>query len=189
MSKYKYTLSDVKKNMISIKTKLEKKDMDDIFWVYAESKSFKPINKLDIKNNKETKSVVNKKEDIAKYLLEINPTKYANKHFAKINIWFNDKLLGNLENQNISDYKNTDVLSITIMIYLTNSNGEFTTNNSNIWSIKLIYSLEDLLKSKFSMDDIENIMRITKDKHVRSDLIGGISYNDFIKILRKKADE
>ena len=118
MSKYKYSLSDVKKNMISIQTKLEKKD-------------------------------------IAKYLLEINPTKYANKHFAKINIWFNDKLLTDLENFNISESKNTDVLAITIMIYLTNSDGKFTTNSSNIWSIKLIYSLEDLLKSKFSMEDIE----------------------------------
>jgi hypothetical protein len=56
--------------MISIQTKLEEKNMDDVFWLYADRKSFKPINKLNIKNNKETKSIVHKKEDIIKYLLQ-----------------------------------------------------------------------------------------------------------------------
>ena len=185
MSKYKYTLNDVKKNLLSIQTKLEKKDMDDQFWVIADRNDFKPIKKLVVGKGKETKTIVKKKEDIVKHMLE-NNTKYANKHFAKINIWFNDNLLENLENQTISDSKDKDILSISIMIYLTNSDGKLTTSSSNIWSIKLIYSLDDLLKTKFTMEDIENIMRIVKDKHVQSDLIGGIAYSDFIKILRKK---
>ena len=112
---------------------------------------------------------------------------YKNKHFANIQIWFNDDLLESIDNKKLSDIKDTKLVSIIIIIHLLNSNGKFTNNKNNIWSIKVTYTVEDFLNSKLNLDNVNSLMRIVRDKFVISDLIGVVSYKTLKEKIQKMA--
>ena len=175
--------------IITFKNKLSTKNITKEFWIIADREDFKPLRKITIKNNKENKTTVRKKEEIEENLLNDKESYYKNKHFANIQIWFNDDLLESIDNKNLSDIKDNKLVSIIIMIHLLNDNGKFTNNKNNIWSIKVTYTVDDFLNLKLDLDNVNSLMRIVRDKFAISDLIGGVSYKTLKTKLQKMANE
>ena len=179
-----YTLEQIKNNIITFKNKLSTKNITKEFWIIADRDDFTPLRKITIKNNKEIKTTVRKKEELKENLLNNKESYYKNKHFANIQIWFNDDLLETIDNKKLSDIKDTKLVSIIIMIHLLNDNGKFT---NNIWSIKVTYTVDDFLNFKLDLDNVNSLMRIVRDKFAISNLIGGISYKTLKAKLQKMA--
>ena len=99
-----YTLEQIKKNLVSFNKKIISKNMNNNFWVIADRSDFKPLKKINIKNNKEIKTNIHSIKEIRDNILDIKGEYYKDKKFADIKITINVEILEKINI--INEYKN-----------------------------------------------------------------------------------
>jgi hypothetical protein len=196
--KNSHTMRNIKKNIISIKKKLEDKKMTNVFWVLAERSDFKPLTKTVIKNNEEIKNIIHSMKEIRDNLLDEKGEYYKNKKLASIKISFHEDVINKLEKSNYNGFLNDSILlhkdylfikekpiiSISITIFPIDEEG--TMNPENLWGIKVNYFIDDFTGIKFKIKNVEVLMRLVSDSVIKSDLNEGMSYKNLSLQLNKK---
>lgn len=195
-------LKSIKKNINSIKMKLEEKKMTNIFWIIAERADFKPLTKIIKKNNEEIKECIHSIKELKEHFLDDKGEYYKNKKLASIKIVFHQEIINKLNklehegflnslllnNKEYSFIKEKPILTITINIYTLDSYGNINLNenNNNNWGSKINYFIDDFSFINFKLKNLEILMRMTSDSLIRTDLTDGITYKNLSNKLKKK---
>lgn len=170
-------LLSIKENMISFQNELIKRKIDNKFWVIADRDDFKPLRKIVTTDGISKKYTLETLYDLENYLIDKEGLKYKSKHFAYIEIKFNENLIENLELKDISEVIKEIVITVNVIIYKINEKGKIETDLLHNWSTGIKFDVSDLLDLKFSMKNIESIVQITKDKKVVLNLDSyGVNY-------------
>ena len=191
------TLKNIKKNILSVKKKLEEKKMTNIFWVLAERADFKPLTKTTIKDDEEIKTIIHSIKELRDNLLEEKGEYYKGKKLASIKIIFVSDTLNKLEKINyngllnnsilthkdFSFIKEKPILSIIINVFPIDETGNINPENS--WGLKVNYYTDDFSSIKFKLKNVEVLMRLVSDSVIKSDLNDGITYKNLSAQLNK----
>jgi hypothetical protein len=194
------SLNNIKKNLESMKKKLEDKNMDNIFWVIADRADFKPLTKIIVKSGKEVKQVIHSIKELRDNLLDEKGEYYKKKKLSSIKITFDTGVLNKLSKLEYSGLlsehilnkkeflfiKEKPILSIEINVYPVDDSGNINTNSNSCWGVKVNYYIDDFTGIKFKLKNIEVLMRLTSDSVVKSDLNKGIEYKNLAVQLNKK---
>lgn len=189
MSKYKYTLEEVKDNLIKLDQKLDDKKRGRGFWVIATRSDFKPIKLKETINGKVTEKVLVNINDIKKELLEGNEQYYIGKKLAYVKIFIDTISLNDPKefNEKIFDkIKNDSFCGIIVDIYIVDENGEIGKQNRKDWRCIVKFTIDDMMKYKLKFSDAETIMRQVADRLVVTTGFGGMYFKDYAKLVKKK---
>ncbi len=149
--------------LVKLRDKIEQNHMNE-FWIDC-TDSDPEI--LTDKTIKEIRSLIS--DDISKY---------ANKHWANIQITFRPKI-------NFAKLKSSDtILTINIEIFLVSSDGKINTSVADVWSLVIQYTMDELFENKFNIKELKQMIKIAQNKKIVTDL-GGISYTQWQKKLKK----
>lgn len=185
MTNYKYTVDEVKENLLNLQKKLEDKDRDNIMWIIADRQDFRP---LEIEENGKRKTVQRHKQ-INKYLLNENKKHYfIGKKLAGIEYLFDNDIINKINENNYKKYLEEPIFQIRIVINEIDDEGKIgdETDRYHTWELKVVFLLEDLLNKKAKYRDGEKLMRIVaSEKIITSNLIG-IYYKNLIKKIKEK---
>ena len=193
------SLKQIKKNIQTVKKKLEDKNMTNIFWVISDRADFKPLTKIVTKDEEEIKTIIHSIKELRDHLLDEKGEYYKGKKLASIKIIFFDDIVNKLEklgfngllNNSIlthKDYffiKEKPILSILITIYPIDVNGSINPNNENSWGLKVNYYVDDFTGIKFKLKNVEVLMRLVCDSVVKTDLNEGMTYKNLAIQLNK----
>ncbi len=189
MPDYKYTVDEVKENLLNLKKKLEDKDRKEIIWVIADRQDFRPLEIETIKNGVKKRKTVKHLKEIRKYLLNEKRKKYfIGKKFAGIKYTFDLDLIQKINNKNYSKYLDDVIYQIYIGINQVDDEGkigEFTPQYMQ-YELKVVFKLEDLLNRKVSYRDGEKLMRIVYDRKIISAGLLGYYYKNLLKKIKEK---
>ena len=180
-----YTLEQIKKNLVSFNKKIISKNMNNNFWVIADRSDFKPLKKINIKNNKEIKTNIHSIKEIRDNILDIKGEYYKDKKFADIKITINDEILEKINI--INEYKNIKnkvILNIHITIFLIDSTGNLNLNDK--WELKVNYYIDDFRTLNFKLKNIEVLMRLVMDSVITTKSISGINYKTLLEKINNK---
>lgn len=187
MSK-KYSLQEIKDSLENLYKKLEEKGREDGFWVIASRSDFKPIKVEEtVKGKKVSKTIVSIK-DIKTDVLEGKEQYFRNKKLAYVHFFINNVIYDNpkeYNEKNLEKIKDDILSSITITIYIIDSDGKINTKEKNKWECRVNFTIEDLTKHKLKFSDAEVIMRQVADKLVTTVSFSGINFKDYINKLKK----
>jgi hypothetical protein len=185
MTNYKYTVDEVKENLLNLQNKLEDKDRDNIMWVIADRQDFRP---LEIEKNGKRKTVQNI-SDIRKYLLNDKKKHYfIGKKIAGIEYLFDDNIINKINEKNYKKYLEEPIFQIYITINKIDNEGKIADEAEKQfeWELKVVFLLEDLLNKKAKYRDGEKLMRIVFDRRIITSNLIGIYYKNLIKKIKEK---
>ena len=100
--------------------------------------------------------------------LNKNKEYYINKKFACIKILFNNKnieKLNNFDDLNDLNYKNMNIITINIHMYIINQLGEINQLKKDNWETNINISVNDLMSFKPKLKTIEVLARIISEKY------------------------
>lgn len=147
-----------------LKDKLSEKDLND-FWIICGRSDFKPIKNI-------------KKKEMQNYI-KTKTQYYAGKNLANISIVFRPRV-------NFNTLKDSDwLLTIKIYIYNISSDGEIDTDESDTWSLIILYNKDELNDNHFTLNELNQMIQMGSSRKIISDM-SGISYSNWIKLLAKK---
>jgi hypothetical protein len=198
-SKKGNTIKNIKKNVQTIKKKLEDKNMTNVFWVLSDRADFKPLIKTVIKDEEEIKTIIHSIKELRDHLLDEKGEYYKGKKLASIKITFNEDIINKLENLNYSGTLNNSILahkkftfikekpilSIGITIFQIDDFGSINPNDDSSWGVKVNYCVDDFSGIKFKLKNVEVLMRLVSDSVIKSDLNNGITYKQLAIQLNK----
>jgi hypothetical protein len=198
-SKKGNTIKNIKKNVQTIKKKLEDKNMTNIFWVLSDRADFKPLIKTIIKDEEEFKTIIHSIKELRDHLLDEKGEYYKGKKLASIKITFNEDIINKLEklkysgtlnnsilvHKDFTFIKEKPILSIGITIFQIDDFGSINTNDDSSWGLKVNYCVDDFSGIKFKLKNVEVLMRLVSDSVVKSDLNNGITYKQLAIQLNK----
>ena len=146
-----------------LRDKIEEKNMGD-FWVRASD------------GNPEI--ITNKSMAALRALIERNKTEYAGTLMANVQITFRPRIdFARLR-------KDQTVLTINIEIFSVGQGGEINTSIADSWSLMIQYTSEELLQNKFSIQELQHMIKVAASKKIVTD-IGGMSIGQYKKRLVK----
>jgi hypothetical protein len=176
----KYTLAQIKKNLITFQKKLKHKNMDDNFWVIADRADFKPLQKIK-KNSKTNSSISSKKIKVSKKTSKKTSNKISKKQSKKTfklnqkaNIHSIKEIKDNFLDGRGEYYKDKKFADIKIIIndkildiiddikkYKDNKDDVILTVQITIYKVSssgyLNFSDKSELKVKYTVDDFRNL--------------------------------
>ncbi len=111
---------------------------------------------------------------------------YAGKKIAYIRFWFNNYVFEDETKFNYDNYdniKDTILCRLIMFVYTVDEKGKIGVQPSllNEITCTINFRTDDLENMKLKYKDSEVYMREVADKLVSSNVVGGISYKDYIK--------
>jgi hypothetical protein len=185
-----YSLEEIKDNLFKLENKLKEKGLHNGFWVIASRKDFKPLEIEVSENDKTYKKKLVKVGDLRKYLLKDNYKYYIGKKVSAIQILLDKLILNDTKTYKESNYeeiKDDFICRINVSVSIVDEHGKIysETKEWNSWECKVNFTVEDLRKIKLKLSDIEPLMRQVADGLVRTNNFIGISYQGYIKAVKK----
>lgn len=185
----KFSLEEIKDNLLTLQSKLESKGRENGFWVVATRTDFKPIKLEETVRGKIIIKPIVKISDIKKELLEGKEQYFKGKKLASIQFWINPFLFSDSKKYNEKNYnkiKDESVCAIIIGIYEVDSDGKIDTKSYNSWKCRVNFTIDDMSKHKLKISDSELIMRQVSDKLVITSDFYGIDFKQYVKLISKK---
>lgn len=184
----KFTLEEIKDNLLTLQSRLERKGRENGFWVVATRTDFKPIKLEESIRGKITKKILVKKSDIKKELLDGKEQYFRGKRLAFIEYWINPFLFSDSKKyseKNYSKITNESICAISVTIFIIDGDGKIDTKSANSWRCRVNFTVDDMSKHKLTISDAEIIMRQVSDYHIMTEDFYGIIFKNYVKLLKK----
>jgi hypothetical protein len=81
---------------------------------------------------------------------------------------------------------NDYVFYFKIHIFKIWDDGSIGKKRGDSWGVLVNYKLEDLQTRKFKLKDLHKIIKLLADEVIDSDTFNGMSFKNFMKMLKKK---
>lgn len=156
-------MSDIQSYYDNLQSKINTKELND-FWLICGKSTFTPI-----KNT--TKTIIKK-------YLKSKAQYYQNKCIANVKLILRPKI--NFNNINDDDW----IFTVKIYLYHIDENGNIGNNESDTWSLVVLYNSNELLNNKFKLAELLKMIDLAYNKKTISDIFG-MSYS----FWRKKSNK